>query len=303
MIDLRDLELLLALDRRRHFAKAAESCGISQPGFSSRVRNIEAAIGAPVVRRGKRAVTFTPEGEVVLQWARRIVADASGLREAIAGLRKDVSGTLTLGVVPSALAFGAEAAARLKARHPDLALVIRSMTAAQIRAGVADLSLDAGVTYLDPASVGDLAASPLFEERYVLIAPDAMAPRGAGVATWAEAAALPLCLLTKDMRNRQILDATFAAHAGQAPTPLAETTAFTVALALVAQGVAATIVPQSLARALPVAAAVARLPLVSPEIVTAMGVVTALRPPRPLAVAALRAAVAEMDGENAAVAQ
>ncbi|MEM9141051.1 MAG: LysR family transcriptional regulator, partial [Pseudomonadota bacterium] len=60
MPDLRDMELLAALARNRHFARAATECGISQPAFSARIRNMELDLGAAIVQRGNRFVGFTP---------------------------------------------------------------------------------------------------------------------------------------------------------------------------------------------------------------------------------------------------
>jgi DNA-binding transcriptional LysR family regulator len=292
MPDLRDLQLLAALARHRHFARAAEECGISQPAFSARIRNLEQDLGAPVVKRGNRLIGFTPEGEIALKWARRLMADAQGLREEIAAARGSLSGVLTLGVVPTALAYAAQAPAALRAHHPRLNVQIFSMSASSIHRGLDDLSLDAGVTYLDHEAPPHLRLTPLYEERYVLLAPPALSPRTAGVATWAEAAALPLCLLTRDMRNRRILDETFERHVGARPAPVMETNAFTAALAHVASGAAATILPQQLSETLLISTEMRRLALTEPDLRTPIGLVTSERAPQPLAITALIAALA-----------
>ncbi len=291
MPDLRDLELLAALARHQHFARAAEECGISQPAFSARIRNLEHELGAPVVRRGNRVIGFTPEGEIALKWARRMMADAQGLREEIAAALGALSGVLTLGVVPTALAYAARAPTRLRLHHPKLTLAIHSMTSSRIHRGLDDLSIDAGVTYLDEETPPHLNLMPLYDERYVLLAPRALAPRAEGTATWAEAAALPLCLLTRDMRNRRILDGAFESHVGARPAPVMETNAFTAALAHAASGAAATILPQQLSETLVSAPGMALLALVEPELRTPIGLVTSDRAPRPLAVTALIAAL------------
>ena len=70
-----------------------------------------------------------------------------------------------------------------------------------------DYSLDAGLTYAEASEAGELEILPAYEESYVLVAPADLAPRKTGAASWKEAAALPLCLLSKDMRNRALIDA------------------------------------------------------------------------------------------------
>ena len=85
----------------------------------------------------------------------------------------------------------------------------------------------------------------------MLLAPPHLAPRRTGAASWAEAMALPLSLLTRNMRNRRFLDGIFEAHVGRAPQPVLETNDFTAALIQVARGATATIVPELLADVLP----------------------------------------------------
>jgi len=52
--DIRDMQLLAALARHRHFARAADDCAISQPALSARIRNMEVELGVPIVQRGYR---------------------------------------------------------------------------------------------------------------------------------------------------------------------------------------------------------------------------------------------------------
>lgn len=69
MFEIRDLQLLSALARHRHFAKAAEECGISQPAFSMRIRNLEDRLGVSIVRRANRFQGLTEEGEMIVRRA------------------------------------------------------------------------------------------------------------------------------------------------------------------------------------------------------------------------------------------
>ncbi|WP_118133117.1 LysR family transcriptional regulator [Oceanicella sp. SM1341] len=288
MTNLRDLQLLAALARHRHFARAAEACGISQPAFSARIRNLETELGTPVVQRGNRFIGLTREGEVVLKWAGRLLAEAEGLRQEIAALKGSLSGHLTVGCVPTALSFAADLPARLRPAHPGLVLRIVSASSAQILRGLEDFSFDAGLSYLDQTVPAGIRATPLYPERYVLLAPPALAPRPRGTASWAEAAALPLCLLSSNMRNRMIVEEVFASL-GLMPAPVTETTALTVALTQAASGDVATIVPERLATSLGAGLGLVMLPLTAPEVEKPIGLLTLQRDPEPPAVTVLRA--------------
>ena len=94
MID--KLEFLLALARERHFGRAAEACGVTQPTLSAGVKQLEGAMGVLLVNRGSRFQGFTPEGLRVLDWARRIVGDARSMRQEISALRHGLTGRLRI---------------------------------------------------------------------------------------------------------------------------------------------------------------------------------------------------------------
>lgn len=100
---LRQLEYLVALARERHFARAAAACYVSQPSLSAAIRRLEHELDVPIVRRGRRYEGLTPEGEVVLAWAHRILAEQDALHQELSALRGGLTGTLRLGVVPTAL--------------------------------------------------------------------------------------------------------------------------------------------------------------------------------------------------------
>lgn len=265
MTDLRDMEMLVALAHNRHFARAADECGISQPAFSARIRNLEIELGIPIVRRGNRFLGFTAEGEIVIKWARQLLSDAEGMHQEIAAAKGAISGRLLIGAVPTALTYAAHTLERLRKKHPGLVIEIHSATSKEIWQGLEAFTLDAGITYMEPPIPKSLKVDPLYDERYVLLAPKSLAPRKRGTATWAEAAALPLCLLTQNMRNREILNEVFAGI-GAAPNIVMETNALTAALVQVETGTAATIAPEVLVETRYFSKDVAKLKLTEPDV-------------------------------------
>jgi DNA-binding transcriptional LysR family regulator len=73
-LDLRDLEVFLAVARRGSFGRAANELLVSQPAVSERVRNLERALGARVFERTTRGAALTPAGEQLLPYAQRCTA-------------------------------------------------------------------------------------------------------------------------------------------------------------------------------------------------------------------------------------
>lgn len=285
--DIRDLQLLLALAQRKHFTQAAYDCGISQPAFSARIRHLEEELGVPIVRRGNKFLGFTKDGELVLKWASKILANAEGLRQDIEVSKGTLRGTLVLGVVPTALTFAANISTGLRGKFPHLAIQIQSLTSVQIARGLTDFSIDAGITYQDDVDKSTLRFDAIYEEHYVLLSSAELAPRNQGVASWAEAANLPLCLLSKDMHFRQIVDTVFA-QAKVNPQPVMETNAFTAALAQVAFGSSATIAPEALADSLLLNKNTVCLKLTRPVVSHAIGLAVLDHEPSLPAIEALR---------------
>ena len=102
MID--KLEFMLALAREKHFGRAAEACGVTQPTLSAGVKQLEEQMGVLLVNRGSRFQGFTPEGQRILEWARRIVGDSRTMRDEMNSLKHGLSGRLRLAAIPTALA-------------------------------------------------------------------------------------------------------------------------------------------------------------------------------------------------------
>ncbi|MFJ5213268.1 LysR substrate-binding domain-containing protein [Streptomyces sp. NPDC088354] len=215
---LRQLEYLVALARERHFARAAEACYVSQPSLSAAIRKLEHELGVPIVMRGRRFEGLTPEGERVLAWGHRILAERDALRQELSEMRGGLSGTLRMGAIPTALTAASLLTTPFCARHPRARVSLESLSSGDITRRLADFELDVAMTYLDDDTLVHVRKFPLYEERYVLLTPADGAPgpgAGPGPAekvSWAQVAALPLCLLSPRMRNRRIIDGCFAAE-------------------------------------------------------------------------------------------
>src|SRR3954470_17279156 len=115
MID--KLDFILALAREKHFGRAAEACGVTQPTLSAGIKHLEEQMGVLLVNRGSRFQSFTPEGERVLDWARGIGADWGAMRQEINALRYGLTGQLRIAAIPTALAMVASLTTPFRARH------------------------------------------------------------------------------------------------------------------------------------------------------------------------------------------
>src|SRR5580700_3492451 len=276
MID--KLEYLLTLARERHFGRAAEACGVTQPTLSAGIKQLEEMMGVPLVNRASRFQGLTAEGERVLGWARRIVGDTRAMREEVKALQHGLNGRLRIAAIPTALAMVATLTTPLRARHPDIQFTIRSKTSIEILALLENLEIDAGLTYLDNEPLGRVNSVPLYQERYRLLT-SADAPLGNRArVTWAEVAQVPLCLLTPDMQNRRIIDRLLLG-AGAKAQPTLESNSMIVLFAHVRTGRWASVMPAKLAETLGLTETIRAIPIVKPEAVHTIGLVGPTREP------------------------
>ncbi|WIY26326.1 LysR family transcriptional regulator [Parasedimentitalea psychrophila] len=291
MIELKDLQLLAALARHQHFAKAAQDCGISQPAFSMRIRNMEDKLGVSIVRRANRFQGLTEEGQMILRRTRGILDDVKALEQEIAASRGEVSGILVLGVVPTAMAYAAQLVVQLLSSHPKILPRIESTTSLAIQRRLYDGTIDAGITYDDSLGRDMVTLQPLYDETYVLLAPEHMVADFEGNIRWAEAAELPLCLLDTQMQNRRILDRVFG-DLGLKPRIVSEANGFMAAMVMARLGSAATIVPRALVDALGNLGGTRVLDLIDPVQARPICIATLDRTPELTTVRALKALVA-----------
>ena len=219
---LRQLEYLVALARERHFARAADACHVSQPSLSAAIRKLERELDVPIVRRGRRFEGLTPEGERVLLWAHRILAERDALGHDLEAMRGGLTGTLRLGAIPTAMTAASLLTTPFCERHPKARVRMESLSSREINHRLAEFELDVAIAYLDDDSLLHVRKTPLYEERYLLLTPADGELAGHGKARWRDIATLPLCLLSPDMRNRRIMDEFFAED-GATALPAIET--------------------------------------------------------------------------------
>lgn len=283
MID--KLEMFIALSRERHFGRAAESLGLTQPTLSSAIRQLEDQLGVQLVFRGSRFQGLTPEGERVLDWARRIVGDTRAMREEMRAARSGLSGVLRIGVIPTALPMVADLTVPFTEKHPNVRILVLSRTSSDILAGIETLELDAGITYLDREPLGRVTRVPIYAETYRVLCHAASPLAKKTAVTWEELRDQPMVLLTGDMQNRRIVDQHLA-EVGGAPPPSVEANSTIVLASHVMTGRWISIVPARLADVFLPDRSLASVPIL-PEVSHSVGLIAAEREPHTPTLAAL----------------
>jgi len=289
-VQLRALRYFVTLAQEKHFARAADRCGITQPTLSAALAALEQELGKRLVERDRRYVGLTPEGRAVLPWAQQALAAHEGMNHAVEAIGGEIQGEFRLGTIPAAMPAIGPFADALLAANRQLTMSIWSSTSREIVRALNAFELDAGLTYLDHEPLAEMLSVPLYGERYMFVA-----RRGAGFdgyvdISWDEAAATSLCLLHQGMQNRRILDAVLM-NKGLAIAPRATSDSYVALLALVRSGGFATIMPDSYAGMLDQLGWACFIPLKGEQTPNRIGLIVADRSPQsPLAAAALAAA-------------
>jgi DNA-binding transcriptional LysR family regulator len=275
---VRYLEYIVALARERHFARAAAACNVTQPTLSAGIKQLEESLHVLIVERRQRFVGFTPEGERVLAWAQRVLADYGGLTQELSELREGLEGQIHIGAIPVSLPVLALLTAPFSAIHSRTRYRVISQTSVDIQRGLDDFTIDVGITYLDNEPLSRVRTVPLYRERYVLVTRKTSGIADAVSISWAKAATLPLCLLTPSMQNRRIIDAQFLA-AGATANVVIETNSLVTLWSHIRYGHWSTIVPQTFLLLLEQQGELISMPLVEPDAVHSLGLVASDREP------------------------
>ncbi|MBC5768558.1 LysR family transcriptional regulator [Ramlibacter albus] len=122
-MDLRDLRYFETIAELQHVGRATQSLHRSQPALTSSIRRLEESCGAPLFVRAGRGIRLTPEGRILLKWAKRMRFDLEDAKREIAAVGSGLAGQVRVGIVPTAAQFLLPAAARqLLQEGPDVTL-------------------------------------------------------------------------------------------------------------------------------------------------------------------------------------
>ena len=169
-MELRHLRTLEAIARHGSFTRAAEELHLAQSALSQQIRRLEGELGIQVLRRTSRSVDVTPEGSVVLAYARRVLTEVDGLQAELEELTGVVRGRVAIGAMwPTGNYDLAGTLATFHQRHPGVEIHMVEETADRLLEMLRADDLDCAFASVDPDRLGDeFAATMLFEEQIVV---------------------------------------------------------------------------------------------------------------------------------------
>lgn len=242
---LKQLQYLREIERTRSFSKAATACGVSQPALSRAIRQLEEELGVVIIDRKKKVFGVTDDGARVLKWTHDILRGVNELRNEVSVTKQAIAGVVRIGVIPTAVHIVPLMLEAVDERCGDFASEVHVLPNGTITEKLVSKELDIDIMYYDkcPQSKA-FQVRTLYAEQQVLAASCAFQlPEGDDI-SWESASRLPLALLTREMRCRQLVDVGFQT-AGVEPMIRLETNSLELIHAQVMTGKIATILPIS----------------------------------------------------------
>jgi len=167
-MDLAQLHVFLTVARERSFSRAAEKLYRTQPAVSIAIRKLEETIGQPLFLRGARHAKLTDAGELLSEYAERML----NLRDEIGKGMEDLSGLrrgrLSLGVNESSIHALLPALARYRRLYPEVDIAVHRTFSRDIPREVLNYRLDLGVVSYIPQEV-QLSATEIFRDELAFV--------------------------------------------------------------------------------------------------------------------------------------
>lgn len=162
---LQQMEYIVAVDKYRHFAKAAESCGISQSTLSSLVQKLEIELDVTIFDRNSHPVKPTAIGEEIISRAKLLLFNAAQVKELVATRKGESVGKVSLGITSTVAPYLLPKMLKyLSVNHPDIELHVEearvSTLVLQLERGELDIALLATLLNND-----ELLEIPVYQER------------------------------------------------------------------------------------------------------------------------------------------
>ena len=164
---LQQLEYIVAVYRTRHFAKAAEQCGVTQPTLSAMIQKLEAELDIRIFERSSQQVTPTPIGKMVVEQAWKVIQRANKLKDIVAEEKKAATGSFRIGILPTIAPYLLPRFfTELQAQNPQLNLVVIEMKTADMKRALDRGDIDAGIL-VNLEGLEDYNTITLFYEQFL----------------------------------------------------------------------------------------------------------------------------------------
>ena len=164
---LQQMEYIVAVYRLRHFAKAAEQCGVTQPTLSAMIQKLEAELGIKIFERSSQQVVPTAIGKLVVEQAWRVISRANRIKEMVEEEKKSMKGLFHISILPTIAPYLLPRFfTKLTAAYPDIDFRVTEMKTADCKKALMQGETDAAIVVsLD--DMDSFAHTTLYYEQFI----------------------------------------------------------------------------------------------------------------------------------------
>lgn len=164
-MNIQQLEYIIAVDKHRHFLKAADACFITQATLSMMIKKLEEELGILIFDRSKQPVVPTETGKLIIEQSKIILKEINSLKNISSNVKSDVQGELRIGIIPTLAPYLLPLFLyQILKKYPLLKFRINELNTEQIIQNLSNDILDVGIL-ATPLNRDGIREYPLFYER------------------------------------------------------------------------------------------------------------------------------------------
>lgn len=164
---LQQMEYIVAVDKYRHFARAAESCGVTQSTLSSLIQKLELELDVTIFDRSSHPIKPTALGEEIINQAKVLLFNASQIEELVSSRKGESIGNVRMGVAATIAPYILPKMFKyLSQNHPDIQLYVEEARVATIIEKLQRAELDVALL-ATPLNNKELLEIPVYNEKFV----------------------------------------------------------------------------------------------------------------------------------------
>lgn len=247
-MNLRRLQYFVKIVDIGSLTQAADILHVAQPALSQQLATLEGEVRQQLLVRTKRGVTPTEAGRVLYRHAQLILRQCEQARVEMMAASKGITGAVSVGLAPGTAAAGLALPLlrAVRARHPGIMLYLNETYGTTLSELIMNGRMDLAVLYGGRVAVHGLEFMPLLKEQLYIVGPASLPPPpdDAPLRMLGET---DLYLARPYNVVRRMVDEAFAG-AGMTPRVVAEVESASTLMAVISDGLGATILPESMAR-------------------------------------------------------
>lgn len=168
-MNIQQLEYLIAVDKFKHFGKAAQACYITQPTLSAMIQKLEDELDVKIFDRTTHPIRTTDTGHQIVEQAKKIIDSVNDLRNTANHLNNILGGKINLGIIPTVSSYilPYQIFGFLK-ENPKVEMSVKEMTTENIIKALKTGELDAAIIATPYDAAKEFYSDFLFNEELML---------------------------------------------------------------------------------------------------------------------------------------